>query len=74
MAAGQGVYFNDHKQAIIFSGAVSVKNSPLEKSGTLLVLHDGTKFNILESNNNWFKIRLANGNEGWIKASDVKEI
>jgi tetratricopeptide (TPR) repeat protein len=74
MATGQGIYFNDHKQAIIFSGTVSVKNSPLEKSGTLLILHDGTKVNILESNNNWFKIRLANGNEGWIKASDVKEI
>jgi tetratricopeptide (TPR) repeat protein len=74
MAAGQRSYFNDHKQAIIFSGAVSVKNSPLEKSGTLLILHDGTKVSILESSDSWLKIRLANGNEGWIKASDVKEI
>ncbi|HEY5327746.1 MAG TPA: SH3 domain-containing protein [Mucilaginibacter sp.] len=67
-------YFNGHRQAIIFSSSVTVKSGPVEKSGSLFVLHDGTKVNILDNSNGWIKIGLANGNEGWIKGSDVKEI
>ena len=67
-------YFDAHKQAIIFSSSVSVKNGPVNSSGTLFILHDGTKVNILDNDNGWIKIRLANGNEGWIKSGDVKEI
>ena len=70
----QSAYFNGHKQAIIFTSSASVKNGPVSSSGTLFVLHEGTKLNVLDSNNGWLKIRLANGNEGWIKAADVQEI
>jgi tetratricopeptide (TPR) repeat protein len=74
MASRQVSYFNAHRQAIIFSSSVTIKNAPVERSGTLFVLHEGTKVNILENSNGWMKIRLANGNEGWIKTTDVKEI
>jgi tetratricopeptide (TPR) repeat protein len=74
IAGMQSAYFNNNRQAIIFSGSVTVKSGPLDKAGNLFVLHDGTKVNILESNNEWIKIRLANGNEGWMKMTDVKMI
>ncbi len=74
MTGMQISYFDNHRQAIIFSSSVTIKSGPVEKSGSLFVLHDGTKVNILENNNGWMKIRLDNGNEGWIKAADVKEI
>ena len=74
ISAKQEGYFNDHKQGIIFDAAVSVKNAPMTNSGTLFILHEGTKVNILESNNDWLKIRLANGNQGWVKINSVKEI
>jgi len=67
-------YFDDHKQAIVFSNSVNVKSGPVDKSGTLFVIHEGTKVDITSNNNGWMKVTLANGNEGWIKASDVKEI
>ncbi|MFI5139503.1 MAG: tetratricopeptide repeat protein [Sphingobacteriales bacterium] len=67
-------YFSAHRQAIIFSSSVTVKNGPVEKSGNVFVLHDGTKVNILDTSNGWMKIRIGNGNEGWINASDVKDI
>ena len=70
----QSSYFSNNQQAIIFSNSVNVKSGPVEKSGTLFVLHDGTKVNILENSDDWIKIRLANGNEGWIKTPDVKKI
>jgi tetratricopeptide (TPR) repeat protein len=73
-AGMQVSYFNSHRQAIIFSNSVTVKSGPVEKSGSLFVLHEGTKVNILDNTNDWIKIRLGNGNEGWIKGAEVKEI
>lgn len=74
IAGMQSSYFNSNRQAIIFSGSVTVKSGPADKAGNLFVLHDGTKVNILENNNDWIKVRLANGNEGWMKKSEVKMI
>ncbi len=74
IAGLQESYFNGHKEAIIFSNSVNVKSGPVEKTATLFVIHDGTKVNVLDDSNGWIKIKLANGNEGWIKAADVKEI
>jgi tetratricopeptide (TPR) repeat protein len=74
IAQMQVSYFNGHKEAIIFNPSVTVKSGPVDKAGTLFVIHDGTKVNVLDDSNGWLKIKLANGNEGWIKAGDAKEI
>lgn len=67
-------YFNDHHQAIIFSGSVNVRSGPEDKAAALFILHDGTKVNILDNSNGWIKVQIANGSEGWIQQSDVREI
>ncbi|HEY4327641.1 MAG TPA: tetratricopeptide repeat protein [Mucilaginibacter sp.] len=67
-------YFDGHRQAIIFSNSVTVKSGPVDKSSSLFVIHDGTKVNVLENSNGWMKISLVNGNVGWIKMADAKEI
>ncbi len=67
-------YFSEHKQAIVFSSTVTVKSGPMEKSNSLFVIHEGSKVSVEDTNNNWLKIKLANGAEGWIKYDDVKEI
>ncbi len=74
IAASQVNYFEGRREAIIFSNSVTVKSGPADKAAALFVLHDGTKVNILDSNNGWMKIKLANGNTGWIRLSDAKEI
>lgn len=67
-------YFEDHRQAIIFSSPVNVKSAPSDQAKLLFVVHDGTKVNILETKGDWLKISLLNGNEGWIRQSESKEI
>jgi tetratricopeptide (TPR) repeat protein len=74
IAGRQTSYFENHRQAIIFSNSVNVKNGPIERSNTVFVIHDGTKVNVLDTSNDWMKIGLPNGNVGWIKVSDAKEI
>jgi len=74
IAESQVNYFDGHKQAIIFTSTVNVKGGPADQSVTVFVLHEGTKINVLDNIHGWLKMKLANGNEGWIKATDVKEI
>ena len=60
--------------AIITSAAVTVTGSPTEKGTKLFILHEGTKVNITDQNEDWIEIKIANGNVGWIKSADLKEI
>ena len=53
-------------QAIIMAPTVTVKSSPNDASVDLFVLHEGTKVDILEANEGWNKIRIANGSVGWL--------
>jgi tetratricopeptide (TPR) repeat protein len=74
IAGRQADYFESHQQAIVFSNSVTIKSAPTHTAKDLFVLHDGTKVEVLEHNNDWIKIRLVNGNEGWIGANDVRDI
>lgn len=58
---------NDKNAAIIFSPNVTVKSSPDEKGTDKFVIHEGTKVILLDELNNWVKIKIANGSNGWIE-------
>ncbi len=61
-------------EAIVFSTEVEVKSAPTNSSEVYFELHEGTKVHILESLDNWKKIRIADGKMGWINATAIKEI
>jgi len=67
-------YETNHNYAIIFATNSYIKSSPEESSVDLLILHQGTKVEILDEIGNWFKVRLPNGNIGWIKKNEVEKI
>ncbi|MGR6086676.1 MAG: tetratricopeptide repeat protein [Arcticibacter sp.] len=67
-------YMHDNKGAIITTDATYVKGSPTDDGANLFMLHLGTKVTVVDGLETWKKIRLANGNEGWIIASDITEI
>ncbi len=60
--------------AIVYRPSVYVKSSPDEKSTDLFILHEGTKLKILDSVGGWKKIRLANGNLGWLPEKTIEII
>lgn len=62
------------KEAIIFSSSVVVNSAPSNKSTDLFSLHSGSKVLIIDNIGDWINIRIANGNEGWIKQTEVKEL
>ncbi|PIB39271.1 tetratricopeptide repeat protein [Maribacter sp. 4G9] len=64
--------FQSDNPAIIFAEEVNVSSEPNETSENIFTLHSGTKVNVLDSLNNYRKIRLTDGKTGWMLAKDLK--
>jgi tetratricopeptide (TPR) repeat protein len=64
----------NHNEAIIMASSVTVLGSPAESSTKLFILHKGSKVVVKEENNGWLEVRIANGNVGWVKATQVEKI
>ncbi|WP_028891407.1 tetratricopeptide repeat protein [Tenacibaculum sp. 47A_GOM-205m] len=61
-------------EAIIFTEEISIKNEPISDSDDVFSLHEGTKVFILDSVDNWKKIKLADGKIGWTQSKNLKEL
>lgn len=62
------------RPAIVFDEAVAVKAEPKEQSTDAFTLHEGTKVEVKENLDDWRKIELPDGTNGWIKAKSIKEL
>ncbi len=60
--------------AIVFSQEAQVKSEPNLRSTEAFKLHEGTKVQILDTVNNWKKIKLVDGKTGWIPSDDIKAL
>lgn len=65
----QMVLLEEEVEAIIFESSVQVKSMPDEKGTQLFVIHEGSKVRVLEENGIWKKIRMKDGNVGWVPAT-----
>lgn len=71
-------YFNhknvvEQTNAVIISEFVEVRNAPSETAPSSFKLHEGTKVDLLRSNDTWHEVGI-NGNIGWILKTDFLEI
>jgi tetratricopeptide (TPR) repeat protein len=66
--------FNNDQPAIVFSEVASVKSEPKVGAADAFMLHEGTKVYIMETLDNWNKIQLTDGNEGWIENNAIKRL
>lgn len=62
----------NNNPAIVFAKETEVKSEPNLGSTEAFVLHEGTKVQVLDTINNWKKIKLADGKTGWIISGDIK--
>ena len=65
---------NNNKIAIVFAEETEVMNAPTLNSEELFTLHEGAKVTVLDTIDNWKKIKLADGKIGWIVANEIKEL
>ncbi len=60
--------------AVIFSEEAEVRSEPTTRSPEIFTLHEGTKIRVLEDFQGWTKIRIPNGNQGWMEDIHFKRL
>ncbi len=55
-------------------GRANVRAKPDTKARILQVLSKGTRLTVVGKGNQWYRVRLANGTEGWIAESVVTPV
>lgn len=64
--------FKADQPAIVFSDEVIIKSEPNARSQEVFRLHEGTKLNVVEEFNDWKKIRIVDGQTGWLASENIK--
>lgn len=64
----------DLNPAIVFVPSESFRAEPNLRSEVLLTIHEGAKVFVQEQLEDWVKIRLQNGTEGWIPKTSMQPI
>lgn len=67
-------FSQNNREAIVFAETSTVKNAPTFNSEEVFILHEGTKVIVLDALDNWKKIKLADGKQGWIFAKEIREL
>lgn len=60
--------------AIVFAEMTSLKSEPKSASSEVVLLHEGAKVFVLDSLDNWKKVQLTDGTDGWINGSSIKQV
>lgn len=71
-------YFNkmeiiDRDEAVIITETVVIRTSPSATGEEAFKLHEGTKINLLRTNENWVEVNI-NDNTGWVEKEFLWEI
>ena len=64
-------YMNEHNEAIVMMPTITVKSSPTSSGTDRFVLHEGTKVKVLDEADNWNKIKIADGSDGWLPSNCI---
>jgi tetratricopeptide (TPR) repeat protein len=64
--------YRKDQPAIVFAREIPVRAEPNERSSSAFLLHEGTRVQVLDSLDQWRKIQLADGQNGWITAESIR--
>ncbi len=70
------IYYKENakREAIIFAPSVYIKSSPDNNATDLFILHEGTKIILMDHLNDWYEVKIQNGNVGWIQKNTFEVI
>ena len=63
--------FANEKEGIITASALNVRSGPSTNHSIVTKAYKGSKVEILESSNGWYKVKLSNGKIGWGSGSYI---
>jgi tetratricopeptide (TPR) repeat protein len=62
------------RYAIVLKPAVEMFSGPGETFQVLTQVHEGTKFEIVETRGDWVSVKLANGKGGYVRLADLGKV
>ena len=65
---------SNDKSAIVLANESPVRSQPGDAGMTLFMIHEGTKVAVIQQDARYTKIKLPNGNVGWIASNDMETI
>jgi SH3-like domain-containing protein len=68
------VKINEATFGIVMAKETVFRNAPNENAAVTATLHEGIKVELLDKIGGLSKVKLANGEEGWISTSDIEKI
>lgn len=69
------INMQEHSQtAILMAPEMVLRSAPDPESAEVLIIHEGLKVELLDQIADWYKVRLQNGEEGWLPQAVVEEI
>lgn len=74
LTANNAAKISEMNWGIVMSKETAFRNAPNEYAATLTTLHEGIKVEIMDKIGDLTKVKLANGEEGWVAAKDVEKI
>lgn len=63
--------FVNDKRAVVFASTINAKSAPDKKGKDLFVIHEGLVVEVSDHLNGWARIKLTNGNVGWVPSETV---
>jgi tetratricopeptide (TPR) repeat protein len=67
-------YISSNQFAIIFDEEIEVRDEPNLRGEPSYNLHEGTKAKVLENFQEWTRIELANGGQGWVRSEHLRKL
>lgn len=74
LTRSQANFETNSGSAIVIQQEIEVKNAPDEASTNLLKIHEGLRVDLLDEIGTWYKIKLSNGEQGWLPKNSLEEI
>lgn len=74
VASSQANFENNSGQAIVLANKVALKNGPDKISTEVMEIHEGLKVELLDQIGDWYKVKLSNGDQGWLPLGSLEEI
>ena len=61
-------------EAIVFASTLNVKSEPGLNATDQFVIHEGLKVEVVQEEGEWVRIRLEDGNSGWVRNQSIERI
>ncbi len=74
LIANNAVKLSEATFGIVMSKETAFRNAPNENAPVTSTLHEGIKVEIEDKIGDLTKVKLANGEEGWVAATDIEKI